>query len=108
MSIVGSGGSLSSHASVQNGKYSSSDVSMSGNMHDVDYSLMLSHDSDNDSRAADLYTSWKNDYTSMNSGATLAREYRQLSLGASGNLPSREFTQCGAVRRQYQLAEVQN
>ncbi|HEM7931731.1 TPA: fimbrial biogenesis outer membrane usher protein [Citrobacter braakii] len=86
MSIFGSGGSLSSHASVQNGKYSSSDVSMSGNMHDVDYSLMLSHDSDNDSRAADLYTSWKNDYTSMNSGATLAREYRQLSLGASGNL----------------------
>lgn len=86
ISIFGSGGSLSSHASVQNGKYSSSDLSLSGEAHDVDYSLMLSHDSDGDSRTADIYTSWKNDYTSMNSGATLSREYRQLSLGASGNV----------------------
>lgn len=86
ISIFGSGGSLSSHVSAQNGKYSSSDVSMSGEVHDFDYSLMLSHDSESDSHTADLYTSWKNDYTSMNSGATLSREYRQLSLGASGNV----------------------
>lgn len=86
ISIFGSGGSLSSHASVQNGKYSSSDLSLSGEAHDVDYSLMLSHDSEGNSRTADIYTSWKNDYTSMNSGATLSREYRQLSTGASGNV----------------------
>lgn len=86
MTIFGSGGSVSSHASVQNGKYSSSDVSVSGNAKDVDYSLMLSHDREGNSRSADLYTSWKNDYTSLNSGLTMAREYRQASLGASGNL----------------------
>ena len=86
MSIFGSAGSLSSHASLRNGKYSSSDVSLSGDTANVDYSVMLNHDQDGNSRAADFYANWKNDYTSMNSGVTLAREYRQLSLGASGNL----------------------
>ncbi|TQI77792.1 outer membrane usher protein [Serratia fonticola] len=86
MSIFGSGGSISSHASVQNGKYSSSDVSLSGSASDVDYSLMLTHDSDGNSRSTDFYTSWKNSYTNLNSGLTMAREYRQASLGASGNI----------------------
>ncbi|NDJ56489.1 fimbrial biogenesis outer membrane usher protein [Enterobacteriaceae bacterium 4M9] len=86
MSIFDSAGSVSSHASVQNGQYSSSDVSLSGNTHDVDYSLMLAHDSEGNSRSADLYTNWKSHYASLNSGLTLAREYRQASLGASGNI----------------------
>jgi P pilus assembly protein, porin PapC len=86
MSIFGSAGSISSHASVQNGKYSSSDVSLSGSAPNVDYSMMLAHDSDGNSRSADLYTNWKNSYTSLNSGLTMAREYRQTSIGASGNV----------------------
>lgn len=86
ISLFGSAGSLASHATVQQGKYSSSDVSLSGSAKDVDYSLMLAHDSDGNSRSADLYTSWKNGFTSLNSGLTLSREYRQASLGASGNI----------------------
>lgn len=86
MSIFGSAGSLASHASVQRGKYASSDVSLSGSSQDVDYSLMLAHDSDGNSRSADLYADWKNTVTSLNSGLTMSREYRQASLGASGNI----------------------
>lgn len=85
MTIFGSGGSVSTHASVQNNKYSSSDVSLNGSTSDIDYSLMLSHDNEGDSRSADLYASWKNEHSSLNSGLTLSREYRQASLGASGN-----------------------
>lgn len=86
MSIFGSGGSISSHASVQDGKYSSSDVSMSGSTPTVDYSMMLSHDRDGNSRSTDLYASWKNSYSDLSTGLTMSREYRQASLGASGNL----------------------
>ena len=86
MSLFGSGGSIATHASMQKGRYASSDVSLSGNSHDVDYSLMLAHDNEGDSRSADLYTNWKNSVTSLNTGLTVAREYRQTSLGASGNL----------------------
>lgn len=86
MTLFGSPGSLSTHATVQRGKYASSDVSLSGSAQEVDYSLMLAHDSEGDSRSADLYTSWKNDATSLNSGLTLSREYRQANLGASGNI----------------------
>lgn len=86
MSLFGSPGSVASHATVQQGKYASSDISMSGSAQDVDYSLMLAHDSEGNSRSADLYTNWKNSVTSLNSGLTLSREYRQASLGASGNI----------------------
>ncbi|MGZ7265401.1 hypothetical protein ACXWP3_09840, partial [Streptococcus pyogenes] len=55
MSIFGSAGSIASHAIVQRGKYTSSDVSLSGSSQDVDYSLMLAHDSDGNSRSVDLY-----------------------------------------------------
>jgi outer membrane usher protein len=86
MSIFGNGGSIATHASVQQGRYASSDISLSGNAQDVDYSLMLAHDSEGDSRSADIYTNWKNSLTSLSTGMTVAREYRQTSLGASGNL----------------------
>ncbi|MEX3018395.1 fimbria/pilus outer membrane usher protein [Kluyvera sp. STS39-E] len=86
MSIFGTPGSIATHASVQKGKYASSDVSLSGNAQDADYSLMLAHDRDGNSRSADLYTSWKNNFTSLNAGLSMAREYRQTSLGASGNI----------------------
>ena len=86
MSIFGTPGSVATHASVQKGQYTSSDVSLSGSAQNVDYSLMLAHDRDGNSRSADLYTSWKNSLTSLNTGLSMAREYRQTSLGASGNI----------------------
>lgn len=86
ISLFGSGASLSSHASVQGGNYASSDVSLSGSAREMDYSLMLSHDRDASGRSADLYTSWKSPYSNLNAGLTVARDYRQTTLGASGNL----------------------
>lgn len=85
MTIFGSGGSIATSSNIRNNKYSSSDISLNGSATDIDYSLMLSHDNDGNSRSADLYSSWKNGYTSLNSGLTLSREYHQASIGASGS-----------------------
>lgn len=86
MSIFDTHATVSSRTTIEKGKYASSDVSLSGEMKDVSYSMVLTNDNDAKSRSADLYASWDNSYSSLSAGMTEATDYRQLSLGASGNI----------------------
>ncbi|HDX4052091.1 TPA: fimbrial biogenesis outer membrane usher protein [Enterobacter soli] len=86
MSIFDTRATVSSRTTIEKGKYASSDVSLSGEMKDVSYSMVLTNDNDVKSRSADLYASWDNSYSSLSAGLTEASDYRQLSLGASGNI----------------------
>lgn len=86
MSIFDTRTTISSRTTVEKGKYASSDISLSGEMKDVSYSMVLTNDNDARSRSADIYASWDNSYSSLSAGMTEATDYRQLSLGASGNI----------------------
>ena len=86
MSIFDTHMTISSRTTIEKGKYASSDVSLSGEANDVSYSMAFTNDNNAKSRSADLYASWDNSYTSMSAGMTEATDYRQVSLGVSGNI----------------------
>ncbi|CAH4970217.1 fimbria/pilus outer membrane usher protein [Klebsiella oxytoca] len=86
MSIFETHATVSSRTTVEKGKYTNSDVSLSGEAKDINYSMVLTNDNDAKSRSADLYASWDTSYSSLSTGLTEATDYRQMSLGASGNI----------------------